>query len=58
MFNNTSTRDHLHRQVGAITLSSARLFLSFVAAGCGLLSPHFAAVARPDAPLGASNHGF
>ncbi len=36
----------------------ARLPLSLVVAGPGLPPPRFAADTRPDAPSGASNHGF
>jgi hypothetical protein len=36
----------------------ARLPLSLVVAGAGLLPPRFAASTRPDAPSDASNHGF
>jgi hypothetical protein len=35
-----------------------RLPLSLVVAGNGLLPPRFAAGTHPDAPSGASNHGF
>jgi hypothetical protein len=36
----------------------ARLSLSLVVAGPGLLPPRFAPATRPDAPSGASNCGF
>ena len=36
----------------------ARLPLSFVVAGNGLLPSRFAASTRSDAPSGASNYGF
>jgi hypothetical protein len=62
MYNEISTPNHPHRQLGAATHPPARLVmrlpLSFVVAGPGLLPLHFAAVTCPDAPSGASNYGF
>jgi hypothetical protein len=54
--------DHVYRTAEPATHPPVRpvtrLPLSFVVAGLGLLPPHFAADTRPDAPSGASNHGF
>jgi hypothetical protein len=58
----TSTLDHTHPQVATATHPPPRLVtrlpLSLVIAGPSLLPPHFAAVACPNAPSGASNYGF
>jgi len=54
--------DCVHRRGTYATHPLARLVerrpLSLVVAGIGLLPPRFAAVTHPDAPSGASNHGF
>jgi len=56
------TFGQLDWQAGSATHPLARLAkrrpLSLVVAGNRLPPPRFAAATRPDAPSGASNHGF